>query len=394
MVVQGRVANKRKLEKRPLDKPYDIDTAGAGQTIRITSPTTQSIQIFNNTSQNYDPVASFHFEIAPIGIPLILGLPFFKAIGTFTCITIERPHRILFTLDGKIFNCSSLPSKRHAQSPDSFIRKAQTFTIRGAAKDVKRERQKPFQGIAAVSTKRFNKQLQHKQYHEAFAIHIRANTEKNETKTEPSWPKFLNSVLQRFKTTLFKETDDLPPDRGDNNFHIDIVTGSKPVFQALRPILQDQLGKLRKQLDHLLSKGWIQHSKSPWGASVVFAVKKTCGICVCWDYRGLNAVTIKDRTPLPNLREMRNQLLGSRFYTLIDLKDAYHRLLIAPEDREKTAIRTRFGLFEYVVMPFGLCNAPGAFHRLMNQVLGDLYDICIICYLDDIRIFSPNVIRP
>ncbi|TPX52853.1 hypothetical protein PhCBS80983_g06438 [Powellomyces hirtus] len=87
---------------------------------------------------------------------------------------------------------------------------------------------------------------------------------------------------------------------------------------------------------------------------------------------------------------MRNQLLIARFYTLIDLKDDYHRLLIAPEDREKTAICTRFGLFEYVVMPFGLCNAPGAFHRLMNQVLGDLYDICIICYLDNIRIFSPN----
>ncbi|TPX52121.1 hypothetical protein PhCBS80983_g06516, partial [Powellomyces hirtus] len=192
------------------------------------------------------------------------------------------------------------------------------------------------------------------------------------------------------KTTLFKETDDLPPDGGDNNFHIDIVPGSKPVFQALRPISQDQLGELWKQLDHLLSKGWIQHSKSPWGASVVFAVKKTGGIHVCWDYHGLNAVTIKDRTPLPNLREMRNQLLGARFYTLIDLKDAYHRLLIAPKDREKTAIRTRFRLFEYVVMPFGLCNAPGAFQRLMNQVLGDLYNICVICYLDDILIFSPN----
>ncbi|TPX52586.1 hypothetical protein PhCBS80983_g06470 [Powellomyces hirtus] len=77
---------------------------------------------------------------------------------------------------------------------------------------------------------------------------------------------------------------------------------------------------------------------------------------------------------------MRNQLLGARFYTLIDLKDAHHQLLIAPEDREKTAIRTRFGLFEYVVMPFGLCNAPGTFQRLMNQVLSDLYDLCVICY--------------
>ncbi|KAI8904899.1 hypothetical protein DFJ77DRAFT_515114 [Powellomyces hirtus] len=76
MVVQDRVADEQRLEKRPLDNPYDIDTAGAGQRIRITSFTTQSIQIFNNVLQDYDSVASFHFEIAPIGIPLILGLPF------------------------------------------------------------------------------------------------------------------------------------------------------------------------------------------------------------------------------------------------------------------------------------------------------------------------------
>ncbi|TPX54837.1 hypothetical protein PhCBS80983_g05713 [Powellomyces hirtus] len=77
---------------------------------------------------------------------------------------------------------------------------------------------------------------------------------------------------------------------------------------------------------------------------------------------------------------MRDRILGKRVFLLIDLKDAYHRLLIAPEDREKTAIWTRFGLFEYVVMPFGLCNAPGAFQRLMNWDLGDLYDITVICY--------------
>ncbi|TPX53380.1 hypothetical protein PhCBS80983_g06305 [Powellomyces hirtus] len=211
MVIQDRVADERKLEKRPLDNPYDIDTAGAGQTIRITSLTTQSIQIFNNTSQNYDSIASFHFEIAPIGIPLILGLPFFEAIGTFTCVSVERPHHILFTLDGKAFNCSSLPSKRHAQNPDSFIRKAQTFTIRGAAKGVKREQQKPFQGIATVSTKRFNKQLWHKQYQEAFAIHIRPTTEKKEVETNTSWPKFLDSVLQQFENMLFKEPMSYPP---------------------------------------------------------------------------------------------------------------------------------------------------------------------------------------
>ncbi|TPX52112.1 hypothetical protein PhCBS80983_g06523, partial [Powellomyces hirtus] len=85
---------------------------------------------------------------------------------------------------------------------------------------------------------------------------------------------------------------------------------------------------------------------------------------------------------------MRDRILGKRVFSLIDLKDAYHRLLIAPEDPEKMAIQTRFGLFKYVVMPFGFCNAPGAFQQLMNRVLGDLYDITVICYLDDILVFS------
>ncbi|TPX52905.1 hypothetical protein PhCBS80983_g06420 [Powellomyces hirtus] len=325
IVIQDQVAEERQLQRKPLEHPYSIDTAGAGQTIRITSLTTQPIAIFNNISQGYTPIASFNFEIAPIRIPVILGLPFFEAIGTFTCVTLERPHHIMFMLNDQPFDCSSLRSLRHAEDPDSFVRKTGTFTVRGAAKSMKRERQRPYQGIAAVSAKRFNKQLRHIQYREAFAIHVQPAVEKDTPESaHKSWPTFLDSVLRKFEETLFKESDDLPPDQGDNNFHIDLVPGLKPVFQTLRPLSQNQLTELWKQLDQLLSKGWIQHSKSPWGASVVFAVKKTGGIRVCWDYHGLNAVTIKDRTPLPNLKEMRNQLLGARFYTLIDLKDAYH----------------------------------------------------------------------
>ncbi|TPX52667.1 hypothetical protein PhCBS80983_g06463 [Powellomyces hirtus] len=157
----------------------------------------------------------------------------------------------------------------------------------------------------------------------------------------------------KFQNTLFTEPEHLPPDQGDDNFHIDLLPNAQPVFQQLRPLSQDHLKELRAQLDHLLKKGWIQHSKSPWGASVVFAVKKNGGLRVCWDYRGLNLVTKHNRTSLPNLREMRDRILGKQVFSLIDLKDVYHRLLIAPEDCEKTAIRTRFGLFEYVVMPFG-----------------------------------------
>ena len=138
----------------------------------------------------------------------------------------------------------------------------------------------------------------------------------------------------------------------------------------------------------LLEKGWIRHSKSPWGATVVFAPKKDGGIRVCMDYRGLNRVTKKDRTPLPNIAEMRDRLHGSKFFTIVDVKNAYHRIRITEDSIPKTAFRTRFGHFKYVVVPFGLTNAPAAWQRLTNKILGDLYDQGVISYLDDILIFS------
>ena len=108
----------------------------------------------------------------------------------------------------------------------------------------------------------------------------------------------------------------------------------------------------------------------------------------CIDYRRLNALTKKDRTPLPNLAELRDKTGNMKFFTSVDIRDAYHNIRVADGDIEKTAIRTRFGHFEYVVMPFGLTNAPATFQRLTNKLLGHLFDVCVVSYLDDILIYS------
>jgi hypothetical protein len=109
------------------------------------------------------------------------------------------------------------------------------------------------------------------------------------------------------------------------------------------------------------------------------------------DYRGLNKITKKDRYPLPLISDLLDALRKARTYTKIDLRHTYHLVCIAEGEEWKTAFRTRYGSFEWLVMPFGLSNAPMAFQRFINDIFGDLLDVCVIVYLDDILIYSDDM---
>ena len=128
------------------------------------------------------------------------------------------------------------------------------------------------------------------------------------------------------------------------------------------------LQELRVQLQELLDKGFIRSNTSPWGASVLFAKKKDKTLRLCIDYRHLNRVTIKNRYPLPRIDDLFDQLRGERVYSKIDLRIGYHQLRVRETDIPKTALRTRYGHFEFTVMPFGLMNVPAAFIDLMHRV--------------------------
>jgi len=108
-------------------------------------------------------------------------------------------------------------------------------------------------------------------------------------------------------------------------------------------------------------RGWIRASTSPAVAPIHFVKKKDGGLQLCVDYRQLNEITVKDRTPLPLIGESLDQLSNATIYTKLDIKDAYYNLQIAEGEEWKTAFRTRYGLYEYCVMPFGLTNAPASF---------------------------------
>jgi hypothetical protein len=145
---------------------------------------------------------------------------------------------------------------------------------------------------------------------------------------------------------------------------------------------------LKAYLEESLAKGFIRQSTSPAGAPILFVPKKDGTLRLCVDYRGLNAVTVKNRYPLPLIGEIMDRVNGATVFSKIDLKDAYHKIRIQEGDEWKTAFRTRYGHFEYLVMPFGLTNAPATFQAYINQALRGLVDSCCIVYLDDILIFS------
>jgi hypothetical protein len=152
----------------------------------------------------------------------------------------------------------------------------------------------------------------------------------------------------------------------------------------------NELAELKTQLQDLLEKGFIRPSSSPWGCLAIFVKKKDQTLRMCVDYRPLNEVAIKNKYPLPWIDILFDQLNGARVFSKIDLRPAYHQIRIRPEDIPNTAFTTQYGLFEYLVMSFGLTNALGHFTYLMNSVFMPELDKFVVYFIDDILIYSKN----
>ena len=151
------------------------------------------------------------------------------------------------------------------------------------------------------------------------------------------------------------------------------------------------LDELKQQLKDLTDKGYIQPSVSPFGAPVLFVPKKDGGMRMCVDYRALNRVTVHNRYPLPRIDELLDRLLGAKLFTKIDLRSGYHQIRVHPEDVPKTAFRTRYGHFEFLILPFGLTNAPATFMNLMHSIFREQLDDFVIIFLDDILVYSKDL---
>lgn len=201
----------------------------------------------------------------------------------------------------------------------------------------------------------------------------------------------LPEELEEFADVFSEEEASILPSSSEYDHTIDLIPGKEPPYRPLhRQSLKEQ-EVLREYLQTALKKGYIRESKSPAGAPVLFVPKKDGTLRLCVDYRGLNAITVKNRYPLPLISETLDRLAGAKIFTQLDLRDAYHRIRIRQGDEWKTAFRTRYGHYEYLVMPFGLVNAPATFQSYINRALAGLLDTCCVAYLDDIVIYSNSV---
>ncbi|KAK9079891.1 hypothetical protein SSX86_001564 [Deinandra increscens subsp. villosa] len=196
-------------------------------------------------------------------------------------------------------------------------------------------------------------------------------------------------VVQEFKDVFLDDLPGLPPDR-DVEFKIDLVPNAKPVAKAPYRLAPAELQELKTQIQELLDKGFIRPSVSPWGAPVLFVKKKDGSMRMCIDYRELNKLTVKNKYPLPIIDDLFDQLQGAKWFSKIDLRSGYHQLKVKEEDVPKTAFRTRYGHYEFLVMSFGLTNAPAAFMDLMNRVCKPMLDKSVIVFIDDILVYSRN----
>ncbi|KAJ9527530.1 hypothetical protein QJQ45_025738, partial [Haematococcus lacustris] len=179
----------------------------------------------------------------------------------------------------------------------------------------------------------------------------------------------------------------LPPQRAVDH-RIEVEPGKRPPTRSTYNMSTSELAELKAQITEMQEKGFIRPSTSPYAAGVLFVRKKDGTFRMCVDYRPLNRITIKNKYPLPRVENMLDRLHGATVFSKIDLRQGYHQIRIAPEDIPKTTFNTRYGHFEFTVLPFGLCNAPATFQRIMNDIFRQELDDHVIVYLDDILIFS------
>jgi hypothetical protein len=205
----------------------------------------------------------------------------------------------------------------------------------------------------------------------------------------PAITSLLRPILEKYADVFPDELPaGLPPSRSVDH-RIVLKPGAAPSSRSPPRLAPPELAEVKKQLVELLSTGKIRYSVSPWGAGTLFVAKKdTTERRFCIDYRPVNEVTVKNNASLPNIEELFDQLLDAKYFSKLDLRSGYHQIRIHPEDIPKTAFNTRYGHFEFLVMPFGLCNAPATFMQLMQEVFRDCLDQFVIVYLDDILIYS------
>ncbi|KAL4010648.1 hypothetical protein IC575_030151 [Cucumis melo] len=199
-------------------------------------------------------------------------------------------------------------------------------------------------------------------------------------------------VVRDYPNVFPEELPGLPSQR-EIEFAIELEPGTVPISRAPYRMALAELEELKVQLQEFLDKGFSRPSVSPWAAPVLFVKKKDGSMRLCINYRKLNKVTVKNKYPLPRIDDLFDQLQGATVFSEIDLQLGYHQLRIKDNDVSKTAFRSGYGHYEFIVMSFGLTNAPAVFMDLMNRVFREFLDTFVIVFIDDILIYSKTKVE-
>jgi hypothetical protein len=196
-------------------------------------------------------------------------------------------------------------------------------------------------------------------------------------------------VVQVFEDVFPGDVPGLPP-IWETEFTIDSVPGTGPISIAPYRMAPAELAELKSQIEDFSSKRFIRPSVSPWGAPMLLVKEKDGKSRLRVDYRQLNKVIVKNHYPLLRIDDLMDQLRGAVVFSKIDLKSGYHQIRVKKEDIQKTAFRTRYGHYEYLVMPFGVTNAFAVFMDYMNRIFSLYLDQFVVVFIDDILIYSKS----
>ena len=197
----------------------------------------------------------------------------------------------------------------------------------------------------------------------------------------------LHNLLYEFHDVFQEIPAGLPPMVGTGHT-IPLEQGHRPPSRPLFRLSPAEVEEAKRQVQELLSKGWIVPSQSPYGAPIMFVTKKDATLRMVIDYRQLNSITVKNKWPLPRIDDIFDQLSRASLFSSIDLTSDYHQIRLAKDERKKTAFRTPFGLYEFKVLPFGLTNAPATFQSTMSRIFNPYIGQFVLVFLDDILVYS------